>query len=436
MPQIALFVCVAFILFALHQNKKENPPVSRSLWIPFLWFAVSASKSFSLWLHPNFIGISLSEYDYSAGTTLDRNIAVILICAGIWVLYKRKTRFFVDFGKNIWLYFFYFYALVSVSWSDYMGVSIKRWVKLAGDVVMVLVVLTDEEPVEAVDQIFRRCAILLIPLSVLFIKYYRLIGVYYDRAGNTTVWRGVSDNKNSLGMMCAFIGVYLVWRVLKRRPKINYVDLFLLGLTIYLLSGSHSSTSTIVFIMGTMILFLDFLLKGNKEIVKRIAISAVLIFGLLIGFFGDSVTSLFFSSAGRDSTFTGRTVFWDDLLKIGSQRLVLGHGYGGFWLGELTTHNLWNTYAIKPNSSHNGYIDVFIDLGLLGLMLLFFFLIHTYKYLINISQEAKMETLQLAFLIMILFHNITESSFARVTNFLWLIFLSLAIHVDSREMNP
>jgi exopolysaccharide production protein ExoQ len=382
------------------------------------------------------MGGSLAKFDYSSGTPLDRNIEIILICVGIWVLQKRRMRFSVDFGKNIWLYSFYFYALVSVSWSDYMGVSIKRWIKLAGDVVMVLMVLTEDDPVEAIDHIFRRCAILLIPLSVFFIRYNRSIGVYYDRTGNTTFWRGVSDNKNTLGMTCAFIGVFLIWRLFKRWPKINYLDLFLLLLTLYLLFGSHSSTSAIAFFVGTIILFLEFLLKGDKENVKRIMISALLFIGILIGFFGESVTTLFFSSAGRDATFTGRTALWEDMIKIGSQRPILGHGYGGFWLGELTTHYLWNTYYTKPNSSHNGYIDVFIDLGLVGLMLLFFLLIHTYKHLIHIYQKTKIESLQLAFFIMILLHNITESSFARVTNFLWLIFLSLAIHVDSHEMNP
>ena len=67
-------------------------------------------------------------------------------------------------------------ALVSLLWSDFPDVAFKRWTKALGDLVMVLVVLSDREPISAVKRLFSRTEFLLIPLSVLLIKYYPTLG--------------------------------------------------------------------------------------------------------------------------------------------------------------------------------------------------------------------------------------------------------------------
>ena len=37
---------------------------------------------------------------------------------------------------------------------------------------MILVILSEEDPANAIRTVFVRCAYVLIPLSILFIKYY------------------------------------------------------------------------------------------------------------------------------------------------------------------------------------------------------------------------------------------------------------------------
>ena len=48
---------------------------------------------------------------------------------------------------------------------------------------MVLVILTEKRPYEAVGVILRRLAFLLLPLSVLFIRYYPDLGREYILRG-------------------------------------------------------------------------------------------------------------------------------------------------------------------------------------------------------------------------------------------------------------
>src|SRR5208282_1079520 len=50
---------------------------------------------------------------------------------------------------------------VSVSWSPYPGVAFKRWIKAIGDLVMVLVVVTEADPIAAFRRLFSRVGFIL-----------------------------------------------------------------------------------------------------------------------------------------------------------------------------------------------------------------------------------------------------------------------------------
>ena len=71
---------------------------------------------------------------------------------------------------------FFPYCALSILWADYPLVAFKHWNKGIGDLVMVLVVLTDPEPAAAFKRLLSRLGFVLLPLSILFIKYYPSIG--------------------------------------------------------------------------------------------------------------------------------------------------------------------------------------------------------------------------------------------------------------------
>ena len=67
---------------------------------------------------------------------------------------------------------FLLFALLSVLWSDFPLVALKRWFRDLGNYLVILVVLSDPRPLEAVRALLRRLCYLLIPLSILLVKYY------------------------------------------------------------------------------------------------------------------------------------------------------------------------------------------------------------------------------------------------------------------------
>jgi len=434
LARIALLLCLGFIFVALRQDLKESRNISKSLWIPFIWLVECASKPLTMWLYPGQIFAERTELNYVEGNSTERALAILLLSAGIAVLFKKRSKFVFRFQNNTYLFIFYLYSLMSIGWSDYQGIALKRWIRLAGDVIMAWIILAEDDQSQAIDHMLRRCAILLIPLSVLFIRFYGNIGIGYTHDGER-MWTGVTTNKNSLGFLCAYLGIFLAWRILKEWPKKIVLDGFLLLATLYLLRGSRSATSAIVFILGIIMLISHALLKGNTKNIRKLGIAALLLLvlfqGLSIAIFDKSIESMFFAMTDRNSTFTGRIPLWQALIEIGSQRPILGSGLGNFWIINL--RQMWDRFGFHPIQAHNGYIDVFLDLGIVGLIFLFLLIFHTYKKIMeSFNENWKFAALMYVLFVTILFHNFTEATLARPANLLWALFLLSTIVTKKR----
>src|SRR5437870_4445685 len=92
-PQVALLVCVAFILWLFARDQRLRPMTSWALWIPLLWLVIITSKPVSLWFGG---GLYIEKPDdYLDGSPVDRNVFLLLIVSGLLVLAKRG----LDWGK-------------------------------------------------------------------------------------------------------------------------------------------------------------------------------------------------------------------------------------------------------------------------------------------------------------------------------------------------
>ena len=121
---------------------------------------------------------------------------------------------------------------------------------------------------------------------------------------------------------------------------------------------------------------------------------------------------------------TGRGEIWSLAIDSLEGRKTLGVGYGSFWgTGVIPVNfDIRYSYLMFLNQSHNGYLDVLIQLGFIGLSLCFLFLITFIK------TEFKQIMVGFKYLIIfVLVHNITESSLLRDTHFIWLLLLIVII---------
>jgi len=434
---IATIATIFFIILLYTRDFNKEREVSSAVWIAVLWMMYCAALPPSYWLDTS-QGISVGS-DLTEGDPIDRLFLITLLLTAIPVLLRRKRNWKYIFEKNSLLIILFIYMGISFLWSDSPEISLKRWIRTSGDLIMVLLILTEKKPAEAVDALIRRCMYLLIPLSVLFIKYYRDLGIAYTFDGSMTMWIGVTTHKNALGSLTVISSVYFLWSIIRNWRKDNVVpECILLIMSLWMLNGSETSsskTAIVVFFAGLCIL----LLMHIVEVKKKEKYLDLYVFMILFFFSAALILTSFLVSGplmeivtnaiGRDSSLTGRVPLWNTLLQMGKDNPVFGTGYGSFWIGNRT-HDLWYLFLWQPSQGHNGYIDVYLELGIVGILILFSVLIASYRNLkMKLPYYYSFTALRLSFIIMILLTNMAESSLTKGTSFLWFLFLLFVLDV-------
>jgi len=129
---------------------------------------------------------------------------------------------------------------------------------------------------------------------------------------------------------------------------------------------------------------------------------------------------------GRNVTFTGRTDLWADLLREPINP-VLGTGYQSFWLGERIEH-MWALYSFRPNQAHNGFLEIYLNGGYIGVCLIAAMIVSTGRTLKpELLLGNNYGVLRFIFLVVVLFSNWTEATFNKQT-LVWIIMILAAMN--------
>jgi exopolysaccharide production protein ExoQ len=420
---IATIVYVLGIWQLFRLNRKAEVQTSKALWIPTVWFFIAASRPVSEWLQsPGDATHSVLE-----GSPLDRAIFSAILALGVIVLLGRTGRAGMLLRSNLPLLLYFLYCGISVVWSDFPDVAFKRWFKATGDVVMVLIVLTESDWVVALKRLLTRVGFVLLPLSILFIKYYPQYGRFYTRAGTTT-WTGVATDKNALGMLSLLIGLASILRFLEiyrgkqstRETGPLVAQGALIAMAIYLLWEANSATAFACFFLAGGPMVLTYLFRWARK--------PVFVHAMVIAALGVSFSALFLNlgtglveDLGRNSTLTGRTAIWHAALGM-VQNPLLGTGFESYWLGTRPA-KLANLITFGVNQAHNGYIEVFLNLGWVGVALLTVVLITAYRRVVTaVRWITPIASLRLAYFIVTVAYNFTEAGF-QMMHPVWITFL-------------
>jgi exopolysaccharide production protein ExoQ len=420
---LAALIVAAGIVGLLLLDRDRESRISHALWLPVIWLALGGSRNVSVWLSPT---ATVSADLYLEGSPLDRNILSGLIILGVFVLISRGQRTREILWRSLPLVAFFLYCAASVTWSDFPFVALKRLTKVIGNVVMVLIVLTEPDPAASVKKFLTRFAFVLIPTSLLLIKYFSEYGRAWDPWEGETLYTGVAPDKNMLGAVCLISGLATLTRVFDtlREPAQRAGRLVANGsvllMTLYLLYIARSATSLGCFLIGSSLIGFLFLSRRPRPwVVHSIAIS--LLFVAFVAITSPAARAVIIESAGKDSTLTGRTDLWADVLALDT-RPWTGAGFETFFIGERL-EVLWRKYWWHPNESHNGYLETYLTLGRIGLALLALLTITGYRNAVNIYRTDPMSgSLRLAFLLIVPIYNLTEAAF-KVMNPIWIVFL-------------
>ncbi len=205
---VAFLMWLALILGLLWFDSADGTKISLALWVPIISMFITGSRTPAQWLDGQ---VGMSARAFEDGNPLDRTISSALILLSIGILTSRSFNWGRFFTRNLALTSFISFALLSVLWSDFPAVTFKRWFRDFGNYLVILVILTDPRPVEAVRVVLRRLGYLLIPLSILLIKYYSELGKHYSFWTGTAEFVGAATSKNMLGLICLISGVFFFW---------------------------------------------------------------------------------------------------------------------------------------------------------------------------------------------------------------------------------
>jgi O-antigen ligase len=430
-PILALFFCTILTVWLLRKDIVARERMPPTLWIPLIWLLIFSSRPVVEWLH---FGGGGSEI---GGNSTDATIQFGLIAAAFIVLNRRGFRWSTLPFLNAAFFVLLLYFAVSIVWTPYPFVACKRLFKEFGQLLMIMVILTEADPIAAVKIVASRCAIVLFPLSVVLIKYYPAYGRNFSGGGFQMV-TGVTTQKNSLGSICAIFGIVLVWdivdayreRIPRQWLKPMMPRLIVLAIGVWLLIWSDSKTSLLAFVIGVAIFFCT----GSKLVRRSVPSFAKFIFltvaaGLVVTSVWTFAVVPMLEAVGRDATFTERTSIWTSVLKQDINPLI-GCGYYSFWLAKGPA--VWEDWPgrFKPHSAHCGYLETYLDGGLIGCTLLGIFLVVTSWRITNLCSHAdSLARTLFALAMMALIMNFSEVYFFRLDiSWFFLVFAAMASH--------
>lgn len=424
-PQAATVIFAVGILGLFILDRDTRVRTSWALWVPSMWLLIAGSRSVSAWLGT---APEMSAEQYLEGSPVDRAVYAILIAAGVIVLLGRRRAVSNLLQRNWPVLVFVLYCAISITWSDYPGVALKRWIKSVGDYVMVLILLTEHDRAHAVKRVLARVGFIVLPLSILFIKYYPDLGrSYAQHWEGTQFFTGVAENKNMLGMVCMVFGFAASWRVLQAwhesqpRPRTLIVHGTVLAMAVWLLIISDSKTSLSCFVATSGLIAAHIFVKAaQKHAVVHVLVAMVVLSSFSVLFLGIGDNAL--QAMGRNSTLTGRTDIWKGLFRVPINPVV-GTGFESFWLGERL-RRLWTLPEFSNiNEAHNGYLEVYLNLGVAGLILIGGLMVTGYRNILRmLDRDPEAGRLRLGYFVIAVVYNFTEAGI-RSTDLVWIAFL-------------
>ncbi|MDR3458973.1 MAG: O-antigen ligase family protein [Verrucomicrobiae bacterium] len=441
MPPFLAFLFGAGLVSWLFRRDFRGPSkVTAALWIPFIWFFINCSRAVAQWLElAGGGGAYGGGASYEAGTPADAVANSILLLAGLVILKRRQVRLGEVIRHNRWLALFFIFCLLAVFWSDYPFVSFKRWIKILGNPIMALVLLSEADPEAAMTRLMKWSAYVFVPFSIVFIKYFPGWGRGFDVWSGLPSNTGVTTNKNILGCVCFILGYFFIWQLLKVWPRRKEpggwreagLCLGFLGGIGWLLHMAHSSTSLASLGVGVAVMLVLGWRVFNSRNLGGLIISGVVVFVLANWTLG--IVDWAIAALGRDPTLTDRTKIWHEVLKFDINP-IFGTGFEGFWLGERRAR-LAEIFFWAPNQAHNGYLETYLNLGLVGLGLMLTLIIVAYRKAIQLmDSNLALARFRLGYLTAFVLYNWTEAAFKGLHP-VWFVFFIVLMEYPARVDN-
>lgn len=143
----------------------------------------------------------------------------------------------------------------------------------------------------------------------------------------------------------------------------------------------------------------------------------------------------FIGLLGKDLTLTGRIPLWQALWPWLANRPLAGYGFDAFWQPVVNpgVPELWAWVGWEQHHAHNGYIQLLLDVGLVGALLTTAFLVRTgWLALSRLAIDpqdryAKWSLMVLCFVVVL---NIAESVLIQRASLYWMLMVAVFVRMS------
>ena len=308
----------------------------------------------------------------------------------------------------------------SISWSIEPAVTARRLIRVLTMVLVTLAPVLIGWHLARFQNLLRPVISAVLLGSILFALGWPQLAIHDLQSGPLAgAWRGLSNHKNALGDI-ACIGMILWAHAWLAKETSTAMAVAGGSLALACLLLSRSSTSLLATVVALIWLLL---LLRTPAMLKRHAPQLLIAFviGLVVYSLAllDLVPGLDLLLApinlitGKDSTYTGRSEIWSLISGHIGLQPWLGSGYGAYWTGPVIgtpSYLFIERMAFYPGSAHNGYLEVLNDLGAVGLLLLFAYLLSYLRQSLKLlSIDRRQGALYLVLFVQQAVTNLSES---------------------------
>ena len=282
----------------------------------------------------------------------------------------------------------------------------------------------------SLEEIIKIFAYTLIALCVLGVPFDLFIHIIPSNDFDPSNWHGLFSTKNDLGRVIVLtVALFLCLPVKSKLLK------FLVICAAYALLYEVHSTGAIV--NCTIVLAMTAacipLRWGAKA--RTLTLIILPILAASAAYFAAQNFAQVTTSVGKDPSLTGRTVLWRLAYRSILQRPILGYGYMAFW---SKVHPLaWRireaaNWPTAPHS-HNGYIEMFLGLGLLGFLTLLatYYQMGRRAYTYAIQHRSPHGNWPILCLSFFICYQISEASLVGPNSVFWILFCHLSFDLGT-----
>jgi exopolysaccharide production protein ExoQ len=345
----------------------------------------------------------------------------------LWIANQKKNlRIYLSTWKKNWiLLIFILLAFCSLFWSENFIISIyKVYVLIACSPIAAYIGITytSDNILRKLMWFFVIIASLSYGLAILLPEAGRHLDSLYSGS-----WRGLFFHKNYLGAIMAFgtnVSLFLMMAEKRLKNRLTYLVLFFFMAGLIFLSRSATGIILFGILNGCTLLatawvkWKCFLRRSHYAIIGFLLTASIIL----------ALTNLnfLFGLLNKETTLTGRLPLWSYLINYGmANHPWFGSGFGATWASDqfrLVSQSAVG-WGFASLSSDNGFVDIFLHLGMVGVVLFIFALtlcvFRTVKY--ALCEQTIISFFPIVVMVFVIIANISVSFFLELEAFGWFL---------------